>query len=63
MEIEEKGELARYETLPKRKLYIGVYKFGGGGYYSSSSENKQELISNLQKMSCTDEVRIYTVDL
>ena len=63
MKIKESGKLIEYETLPKRKLYIGVYKLGGGGYFSSSSENKQELILNLQRMNCTDEVRIYTVEV
>lgn len=63
MEIEEKGELKKYELMPKRKLYIAVYKLGGGEYYSSSNENKQELICYMDTFSGCSDVRIYTVDL
>ena len=63
MEIEEKGSLTKYEPLPKRKLYIAVYKLGGAGYFSTSSEDKDELILNVQKYYAVKHARIYTVDL
>ena len=63
MEIEEKGTLTKYETLPKRKLYIAVYKLGGGAYFSTSNEDKNDLILNVQKYYGVNSVRIYTVDL
>lgn len=62
MEIEEKGELTKYEPAPKRKLYIAVYKLIGGGIYSSSNENKQALIESVQRMYGAENVRIYSID-
>ena len=63
MEIEEKGALTKYELLPKRKLFIAVYKLGGGGYYASSDEDKQALIKSMQSFYGCSDIRIYTVDI
>lgn len=63
MKIEEKGSLTKYEPLPKRKLYIAIYKLGGGAYFSTSNEDKQSLILDVQKYYGVEHVRIYTVDL
>lgn len=61
MEIEEKGALTKFETMPRRLLYIGVYKLHSG-YYSMSSENKQSLIESLRNLYGASEIKIYNVE-
>lgn len=62
-EIEEIGDIRKYELLPKRKLYIAVYKMVGGGYYSSSNENKADLIKLLHSTYGLTDIKVYTVDI
>ena len=63
MEIEEKGALEKYELVPKRKLYIAVYKMTGGLYYSTSNEAKEELLKNIRSYYGVSNVKIYTVEI
>jgi len=61
--IEEKGNLTKYDLMPKRKLHIGVYKMQGGRYFSCSNENKTELIDCLHKMYGISDIKIYSVEI
>lgn len=63
MEIEEKGALTKYELMPKRKLYIAVYKMTGASYHSMSNEIKAELLKSLYSYYGVSNVKIYTVEI
>jgi len=61
MEMEEKGALTKFETMPRRVLYIGVYK-SCSNYYAMSNENKQILIEQLRNFYGASEIKIYNVE-
>ena len=61
--IKEKGKLTEYSLMPRRTLYVAVYKMPGGSYFSYSDENKSALIEYLQKAYGYTDIRIYEIDL
>ena len=61
MEVDLKGTLTKFETMPRRLLYIGVYKLGPN-YCAMSNENKHILIEQLQNIYGASEIKIYNVE-